>query len=104
MTIHNNRLGKVTDNPHAPQSIVVPLDERSIARLMIILCDTRDDELSCEEVFSRLDEYVDCLMGRYDVGQARSLFEFHLDRCIDCRDQLEALIQALEDAIADDVS
>jgi hypothetical protein len=92
----------VTDNPNAPQSIVVPLDEQSIARLMIILCDTRDDELSCEEVFSRLDEYVDCLMGRFDVGDSRSLFEFHLNRCTDCHDELDALIQALEDAIADD--
>jgi hypothetical protein len=76
--------------------IHVPLDDQSIERLMHLLCETRDDELSCEEVYGRLDEYVDCLMAHRDVGEKQLLFEHHLSICPDCRDELEALVHALE--------
>jgi hypothetical protein len=89
-------------NASLPHHVVVPLDDESIARLMVILCDTRDDEFSCEEVFGRLDEYVDCILAQRDVGSERPLLEHHLERCVDCRDELEALVHALESAVGDD--
>ncbi len=69
---------------------------------MRLLCVTHDDELSCEEVYNRLDEYVDCLMSKRDVGSVRPLLENHLGFCADCRDELEALVHALEQTAADD--
>ena len=83
-------------------SVVVPLDDPSIDRLLHLLCDTRDDELSCEEVFSRLDEYVDCLISHRQVIENAPLVEHHLTICADCRDELRALQQALAQAAADD--
>lgn len=82
--------------------IHVPLDDQSIERLMRLLCETRDDELSCEEVYGRLDEYVDCLMAQRDVGEKQWLFEHHLSICSDCRDELEALVHALESAATEE--
>lgn len=64
--------------------------------------ETRDDELSCEEVYNTLDEYVDCLMAHRDVGSVRPLLEHHLGICPDCRDELNALVHALENATAED--
>jgi hypothetical protein len=87
-----------TDEP----SIVVPLDGPSVDRLLHLLCDTRDDELSCEEVFLRLDEYVDCLVSHAQVMEQRPLVEHHLSLCADCRDELSALQRALAQAAADD--
>jgi hypothetical protein len=80
----------------------VPLDDYSFERLMRLLCETRDDELSCEEVYGRLDEYVECLMTHRDVGDMRPLFEHHLGLCSDCRDELDALIHALQNAAAEE--
>jgi hypothetical protein len=83
-------------------TIVVPLDDESVTRLMHLLCETHDDELSCEEVFNCLDEYVDCLASHQDIGGKTPLVEHHLSICADCRDELDALVHALENATADD--
>ena len=77
------------------------LDDRSIERLLVLLCVTRDDELSCEEVFNYLDEYVDCLLAHSDLGDRQPLMDHHLGFCADCRDELNALVNALQ-ATADD--
>lgn len=80
---------------------ITALDDRSIERLMALLCVTRDDELSCEEVFNCLDEYVDCLAAHSDLGDRQALVDHHLGFCADCRDELNALVNALQIA-ADD--
>ena len=78
----------------------VQLDELSVERLMHLLSITRDDELSCEDVFNCLDEYVECLEYHQEFGKRKQLVEHHLSFCTDCRDELDALIHALEDADA----
>lgn len=78
-----------------------PLDDPACERLIRLLSITRDDELSCEAVFNCLDEYVDCLEGRGDTAGRDLLVAHHLGFCADCRDELVALIHALESA-ADD--
>jgi hypothetical protein len=84
--------------PTSETCVHVPLDDQAFERLLLLLCDTRDDELSCEEVFGRLDEYVDCLLAHRDAGVIFPLFAHHLGLCADCRDELEALVHALESA------
>lgn len=88
--------------PPIDSTETVPLDEQSVERLMHLLCETRDDELSCEEVFNCLDEYVDCLEAYQDVGGKKPLVEHHLSICSDCRVELDALVHALEKAAAED--
>ncbi len=91
------------ERPAPPEpGVAVPLDDPSIDRLLHLLCDTRDDELSCEEVFTRLDEYVDCLISHKQVMENTPLVEHHLGLCADCRDELRALQLALALAAADD--
>lgn len=100
----SEKIRRIMERPSdtADVSAAVPLDDQSMERLMRLLCVTRDDELSCEEVFNRLDEYVDCLISREDVGSIRPLLEHHLGFCADCHDELEALILALEQTDPDD--
>lgn len=93
-------MGRPPSVPDA--SAAVPLDDQSIERLMRLLAVTHDDELSCEEVYNRLDEYVDCLISREDMGDIKPLLERHLGFCADCNDELEALIHALEQSTSDD--
>lgn len=79
-------------------SVAIPVDDAVVERLMHLLCETRDDELSCEEVYARLDEYVDCLVSRQPAGEQTPLVEHHLALCPDCHDALDALRRALDNA------
>lgn len=76
----------------------LPFDETSLARLMVALSHTRDDELSCEEVANRLDEYVDCLAGRLAADESIALMDDHLAMCRDCHEAYDALMQAIDAA------
>jgi hypothetical protein len=96
-SLNDRKRGSLKRTSFSETCIHVALDYQSLERLMLLLCDTRDDELSCEEVFGRLDEYVDCLLAHRDLGDMYPLFEHHLGLCPDCRDELEALLQALTD-------
>lgn len=77
------------------------IDDQSCERLIRLLYATRDDELSCEEVFNCLDEYVDCLEARGDTAGRDQLVEHHLSICPDCRTELVALIHALENVVGE---
>ncbi len=99
MTSVIDTIRQLLGRPGAPEpTVTVPLDEASIDRLLHLLCDTREEEWSCEEVIARLDEYVDCLVSHQHVMDSRPLVEHHLTLCPDCRDELRALQQALADA------
>lgn len=90
------------EQPAQVELSVVALDDPSLDRLLLLLCETRDDELSCEEVFACLDEYVDCLLIRNQAMNQRPLVEHHLSLCADCRAELVALQRALAQLTADD--
>ncbi len=93
---------KLLEQPARPlDEVIVPLDGPSIDRLLHLLCETRDDELSCDEVFGRLDEYVECLLSHQGFTGPAPLVEHHLALCPDCRDEYDALVQALLRAGAD---
>mgnify|MGYP000019841319 CR=1 FL=1 len=97
------KLRELLERPTQTSGIaaITTLDDQSIERLMVLLCVTRDDELSCEEVFNCLDEYVDCLAAHSDLGDRQALVDHHLGFCADCRDELNALVNALQ-STADD--
>ncbi len=90
------------ERPAQVEVSAIVLDDPSIARLLLLLCQTRDDEMSCEEVFACLDEYVDCLLSRSQAMGQRALVEHHLSLCADCRAELSALQRALALWAADD--
>ncbi len=102
MSSVSDTIRQLLERPAQGEPGVVPLDDASIDRLLHLLCDTRDDELSCDEVFIRLDEYVDCLISRGQMTEHRPLIEQHLTICADCRDELRALQRALAQATADE--
>ena len=89
------------ERPPRVELTVINMDDPACDRLLQLLCATRDDELSCEDVFACLDEYVDCLLNRSQMMSV-PLVEHHLSLCTDCRDELHALQRALARAAADD--
>jgi len=60
-----------------------------------MLASTEDVELSCDEVLVLLDVYAEMAMRGEDVASAMPLVERHLGRCMDCTEELEALMRIL---------
>lgn len=76
------------------------LSPESTVRLMHLLARTQEEELSCEETFALLDEYVE--LTESDAATLMPLVRHHLDGCPDCHERYDALRRILQtDTISD---
>jgi hypothetical protein len=57
---------------------------------------TQEVELSCEEVYSILDQYTELVYSGEDSAELMPLVEHHIEICPDCREEFEALLRVLE--------
>ena len=60
------------------------------------LQNTRDEELSCDEVFAFVDEYAEASQRGEDVASLKPLIRHHLDMCRECDEEYQALLRVLE--------
>jgi hypothetical protein len=56
---------------------------------------TRSEELPCEEAYNLIDEYADLVQKGEDAARLLPLVEHHLEMCLDCKEEYEALMRAL---------
>jgi hypothetical protein len=70
------------------------LQDEVIVKFLRILEDVRAEDMSCDEMFIRLDEFVETEVNRMTQ---RNLCRFreHLDLCPDCDEEYEALLTVL---------
>jgi len=81
------------------QNIFKPRDELQdevIVKFLRILEDVRTEEMSCDEMFIRLDEFVEAEVQSKDAEKLMPLVREHLDMCPDCDEEYEALLTILE--------
>ncbi len=71
------------------------VDSAKIKRLVRNVLTTRPDEIGCEECLNRMDRFVEMELAGKDPRQAVPLVEDHLTRCLDCREEFLALLEAL---------
>lgn len=57
---------------------------------------TEEQEISCDDVHQLLDQFAEMEMRGEDAAQLMPLVQKHLGLCPDCKEEHEALIQALE--------
>jgi hypothetical protein len=74
------------------------LPNEAVLGFLRVLEDVRKEELSCEEIYSRLDEYVECEMDCKDAAHVMPLIREHLDICSECCEEYEALLDVVEKA------
>jgi hypothetical protein len=56
-------------------------------------------EISCTELFSKLDEYVEREVDQRDAAVLMPLIREHLDVCPECCEEYEALLDVLSKTI-----
>lgn len=65
-------------------------------RFMRMVENTREDELSCDDVHWLMAQYAEALEQGQDPAALMPLVKQHLDMCHECHEELEALLAILE--------
>jgi hypothetical protein len=86
---------KLAKRPAQPQAAVKP-DTTLVSKLLQMVEGTQEVELSCDETFALLDQYVEYEARGEDVSKLFPLVKDHLDRCRDCHEEYEALARVFE--------
>jgi hypothetical protein len=71
------------------------LKRGDVAKLVRVVTETHEVEIGCDECFERLDSFAEAELSGVDASAAMLLVGDHLDKCVDCRSELEALLTAL---------
>ena len=57
---------------------------------------TRPDEIACDDCFDQLDQFAEQMLAGKPAAEALPLVQDHLGRCGDCREEFEALLEAVK--------
>lgn len=86
-------------NRQTPASGGMPADQsEKMQKMLAMLSNTQDVELTCDEVFALLDQFTELAAQGEDVAQLMPLVQQHLDMCEDCREEYKVLQSILRGA------
>ena len=78
------------------------LSPEKIEKLIDLAATALDDRLDCDGCLERMSEFAEAhLVGR-STSDAYRAVRLHIESCICCRDEFEALLSALSALDADD--
>jgi hypothetical protein len=72
------------------------LPNKAILGFLRVLESVREEDAPCDEVYARIDQYVEREVDKKDAAQLMPLVREHLDMCSDCCEEYEALLEVLE--------
>lgn len=71
------------------------IESRKVKRMVRNILTARPDEIGCAECLERMDCFVEMELQGKSPAEAMGLVQDHLTRCVDCREEYEALLEAL---------
>lgn len=72
------------------------LSSETVRKMMNSIRSTKEEELTCGHCYDELDQFIEMKLLGKNADEAMPLVKEHLDRCAACREEYEALLQALE--------
>ena len=72
------------------------LTHDQIVSLKKVLSITRDQEINCNECLDHVGEFAELQLEDIPVTKALEAVEHHLTLCPECREEYEALLEAME--------
>jgi len=72
------------------------LPNEAVLGFLRLLEETHEEELSCDEIYIKLDEYVQREVDKKDAAKLMPLIRDHLDTCPDCHEEFEVLLDVIE--------
>jgi hypothetical protein len=88
------RIFKTKKNQH-PDSMQMKISPEQAEKMLHMIQNTEEVELSCDEVHALIDQYAEMAIRGEDVEELLPLVHFHLEMCPDCREEYEALSRIL---------
>ena len=70
------------------------LPNEAVLKILSVL-DDLPTEITCDDLYARLDEYVEREVDRNDAAQIMPVIREHLDLCPGCCEEYEALLDIL---------
>lgn len=67
-----------------------------IKKLLNAAINSRPDEIGCDDCFEKLHDFAEMKLKGKSPEEAMPLVQDHLKRCGDCREEYEALLEALK--------
>ncbi|MDP9477199.1 MAG: hypothetical protein M3R38_16230 [Actinomycetota bacterium] len=72
-------------------------DREDLEKILMAVSVTHEEEIGCDECFERLERFVEMELSGLDAATAMPLVRDHLEKCGDCREEFEALLEALRE-------
>ena len=72
------------------------LPNEAVLGFLRVLENVPEEDASCDEVYARIDQYVEREIDQQDAAQLMPLVREHLDLCSECCEEYEALLDILE--------
>jgi hypothetical protein len=72
------------------------LPNDTVLGFLRVLESVREEEVPCDEIYARIDQYVEREVDKKDAAKLMPLIREHLDLCPDCCEEYEALLDVLE--------
>lgn len=68
-------------------------------QLVEMIATTTDDEIDCDKAFELMHQYADLVDSGQDAGALLPAVKKHIEHCKDCREELEALLRAIQSTV-----
>jgi hypothetical protein len=72
------------------------LQDEVVVKFLKVLENVREEDMSCSEMYARIDEFVEREVKAHDAERIMPLIQEHIDMCPECCDEYEALLDVLE--------
>ena len=72
------------------------LPNEAVLGFLRVLESVREEDVPCDEIYARIDQYVEREVDQKDAAQLMPLIREHLDVCSECCEEYEALLDVLE--------
>jgi len=76
------------------------MDKEKFQQMLKAIEQTRQDELSCDEVAALIAQFSEIVQDRGEADNLMPLIQHHLEMCSDCREEFEALLRILSQSNA----
>ena len=77
------------------------IELNTLKKVLQTLTITQQEEMTCGECYTEIDQYVDMLREGVSPAEVMPLVKHHITLCPPCREEFEALLIALEAIDAD---
>lgn len=78
------------------------LSEQQISSLLGLVAQTEEDKIDCDTCFNDIAQFAEANLAGAEVPEALKLVERHLQQCPCCKDEFQALRNALATMEAED--